>query len=162
MEGRLVPVIIENVRLQVNLRVEEKDKESFDKQLSLIQQIKEKFGPDTLLDQMAVLLPGKIENVSITSTGNRVTPAAPGAGGVITTQARFEDSNDPKFHKLESMQYRGNQIGQVDPAKLFANLDLDPETLTQKDAEMIRAYRKGGAVKPAPALIPFEDDNIPF
>lgn len=162
--SELIPVIIENVSLRVDLRVdslEEKDKLA--KQFELVNQLRDKFGEDVLLEQLSTLLPGTIEKVTIKG-GERVSPEALSQTTEKPAQQKKKLSQAAS-HVMTSPRFKGHMVCNVDPALLWYALDISPEDFSAEDYQMASAYRieyQTQQVLSQPPIVSFDDDDIPF
>lgn len=66
-EGRLIPVRVENVNLEILMRIDNGKAAGaeYERQLQIIEQLRRTFGENTLLEELSQLIAGRIERISI-------------------------------------------------------------------------------------------------
>lgn len=182
-ETRLVPVELHNINLRIELRVPVAIGKSFEETQSLIARLREKFGEDSLIEELSQVISGTIENVTIsrpvgaTKAAIPVTAPQPVAVSIPTTE------NEVGNYRIESRQcpWTGQALNQLDPASIYKVLYESPQhrnLMTQQDLAMMEGFyrqwydrvSKEQQKKPVQTSFPaqlerpvsFDDDDIPF
>jgi hypothetical protein len=175
-ESRLVPIELKGVNLFIELRVPAAAAESFEKTQSLVARLREKFGQDALIEELAQVVSGTIEKVSITVPQGAPTPAVSQPQQAQPLQVSIPSTQqDYGVYQVQSTStpWRGNALRNLDPVSIYKVL-YSPEgaqlrnLLTQQDVVMMDAYYRGWheqqQQKPTPTgqAVSFNDDDIPW
>lgn len=179
-ETKTIPVFIKGVDLQIDLRIDpEESGGKLKEALMLVEQIKEKFGNDVLIEQLGVVLAGHVEKVTIIG-GERKPVNVP----VQVNVAPAGGYQPPKYNPapdgggVDYGMYRmvtphpcpvtGYQLNQIDPLNLRDFIATKKELLHPQDAHYIGAYLAALDSQPKAAptqvqqTLSFDEDSIPI
>lgn len=179
--SRLVPIELRGVDLFVELRVPAAAAEQFEKTQSIIARLREKFGQDALLEELAQVVSGTIERVCI-----RPGPNAP-AQTITQPQMQQQVQAQPVAVQIPQTQqdygaylvqsnstpWKGQALRNLDPMSIYKVLYTPEGTqlknlLTPQDLTMMDAYYRGWheAQQKMPPLIgqavSLSNDDIPW
>lgn len=113
-----VPIRIENVSLEMLLSVDTPDLErKFQQQFEIINQLKAKFGNDTLLDELMMCVCGTVESIRL----------------VGSEQAVNQEYEKIRLHRCTSQRFAGYVMGQIDPRTIEHVLKFETNTLSEED-----------------------------
>lgn len=164
---KTIPVEIKGVDLRIDLRVDEQEAGAkLAEALKVVEQIREKFGNDVLIEQLGVILAGHIEKVTIVG-GERKPVNTPVQVSVPTQPAA------PTFEQLKKYRIAtpkcpitGYHLDQLDPTNLRDILATKAQFLHPQDAQFIGAYLAALDAQPKPAVPPqqlsLDQDHIPY
>lgn len=175
---RLVPIELTGVNLFIELRVPAAAGESFEQTQSIIARLREKFGQDALVEELAQVVSGTIERVSISVPASAPQPAVAQPQQVQQAQPVQvhipQTQQDVGAYTVQSMQtpWCGNALRNLDPMSIYKVL-YDPSAqqlknlLTNQDVTMMEAfyrtwYENQQRMGPGIAAQTFSNDSIPF
>lgn len=187
-ERTTIPVELRGIDLLIEMSVPVSVAERFNELQTLLKRLREKFGDDTLLEELAQLIKGRVEKVTVSRAGQPIgqqvnsapqqQPAqyqhqqAPQAVAIPQTQSQLGDyviQGQPGC----GVPWVGLSIKQFDATSIYTVLS-DPakrNLLTQQDVTMLDAfyrdwYAKQTTAQPqqstAPAQTSFVNDGVPF
>ena len=176
---KLVPIELKNINLSIELRVPATAGEEFGKTQKLLDDLRAKFGKDALIEELAQVLSGTIEKVSISYPEKPSSlPAAAQQAGPVQVSIP-QTSNDVANYAIQSAcPWQGNSLKNLDPASIY-KIVYDPAAaqhrslLSQQDLAMMGAYYKQwyeaqqkqtppGTGPASQTALSFDEDNISF
>lgn len=174
-ERTTIPVELKGIDLVIEMSVPSSVAEKFSEIQSLLKRLREKFGDDTMLEELAQLVKGRVEKVTLSRAGEAV-------GQQVTTQQQqrpqgpqpvtvAQPSSDLGNYCIASTScpWTGYALRNLDPKSIYAVLS-DPQKrqmVTPQDLQMMDAfyrdwYAKETSKPAAPTQTSFANDQVPF
>lgn len=175
VESRLVPIELKGVNLFIELRVPAAAAESFEKTQSIVARLREKFGQDALIEELAQVVSGTIEKVVISVPQGTPAPAVSQPQQAQPVQVQIpQTQQDFGQYQIQSTScpWTNQMLRNLDPLSIYKVLYESAQhrnLMTAQDLKMMEAYyaawyaaQQQKTPPPTAQAVSFSDDELPF